>query len=140
MVVQAEMEGVLARCSLNLKQLISSLHTSTDSPSPSVRGSTGVKLPKLDVPTFDGSLLGWKSFWEQFSISVHDRTSLSNSEKLVYLQQALKGGPAKSAIEGLSRTGDHYDEAVQSLKIRYDSPRLIDQAHVRVTIEMPSLK
>ncbi len=140
MVVQAEMEGVVARCSLDLKRLISSRHTSTDSSSPSVRDSTGVKLPKLDVPTFDGSLLGWKSFWEQFSISVHDRTSLTHSEKLVYLQQALKGGPAKSTIEGLSRTGDHYDEAVQSLKIRYDRPRLIHQAHVRVILETPSLK
>ena len=58
----------------------------------------GVKLQKLYVPTFNGSILSWRSFWEQFSISVHDQTSLSNSEKLVYLQQALKGGSARSSI------------------------------------------
>ena len=58
-------------------------------------------------------------------MSVHDRSNLSSSEKLVYLQQALKGVPAKSTIEGLSRSGDNYEEAIQCLKARYDRPRLI---------------
>ena len=58
----------------------------------------GVKLPKLYVPTFDGDVLHWKQFWEQFVISVHDRANLSNTEKLVYLQQAIKNGLAKGAI------------------------------------------
>ena len=34
----------------------------------------GVRLPKLDVPTFDGDILNWSTFWEQFCIAVHDRT------------------------------------------------------------------
>ena len=102
--------------------------------------SKGVKLPKLDVPTFNGSILSWRSFWEQFTISVHDRSSLSNSEKLVYLQQALKGGSAKNSIEGLSCTGDNYEEAVQCLKARYNCPRLIHQAHVRVILDAVPLK
>ena len=67
--------------------------------------SKGVRLPKLDAPTFNGSILSWRSFWEQFTISVHDRSSLSNSEKLVHLQQSLKGGSAKSSIKGLPHTG-----------------------------------
>ena len=58
-----------------------------------------------------------------FSISVHSRSNLSAAEKLVYLQQALKGGPARSTIEGLSRSGDNYDEAVCCLKAKYDCPR-----------------
>ena len=49
--------------------------------------STGVKLLKLDVPTFDGNILKWRSFWEQFCVSVHDHSTISDSEKLVYLQQ-----------------------------------------------------
>lgn len=32
----------------------------------------GVKLPKLDVPKFDGNILNWRSFWEQFCVAVHD--------------------------------------------------------------------
>ena len=63
--------------------------------------SKGVKLPKLDVPTFDGNILNWRSFWEQFHVSVHDRSTLSDSKRLVYLQHSLKDGSTKSVIEGL---------------------------------------
>ena len=52
--------------------------------------STGVKLPKLDVPLFNGDITHWIAFWEQFSISVHDRKELSNIEKLAYLKNAMK--------------------------------------------------
>ena len=49
--------------------------------------SGGVRFPKLDVPMFDGNILNWRSFLEQFAISVHGRAHLSDSEKLVYLRR-----------------------------------------------------
>lgn len=64
-----------------------------------------------------------KSFWEQFCISVHNFPSLSDSEKLVYLQHALKDGSAKRVIEGLSHSDEHYNEAVACLTSRFDRPR-----------------
>ena len=36
----------------------------------------GVKLPKIDLPKFDGDLLHWQTFWEQFSIAIHSRSDL----------------------------------------------------------------
>ena len=63
-----------------------------------------------------------------------------DSEKLVYLKQSLKGGSAKQTIEGLSRSGDNYGETIECLKARYDTPRLIHEAHVRAILEAPSLK
>ena len=99
-----------------------------------------VKLPKLDVPTFDGNILNWTTFWEQFDISIHSRSDLATAEKLSYLRNALKNGSAKNAIESLSRSGEQYEEAVSCLKDRYDKPRLIHQAHVRKIVEIPSLK
>ena len=106
---------------------------------PVVEGK-GVKLPKLHVPTFDGDILNWRQFWEQFSVSIHDRRSLSEAEKLVYLQQAIKKCSATSAIEGLSRSGDNYPEAVECLKARYDRPRLIHRTHVQRIVDVSSLK
>lgn len=41
----------------------------------------GAKLPKLDVPTFDGNVLNWKYFWDQF------RTDVAPAEKMVYLNK-----------------------------------------------------
>ena len=75
-----------------------------------------VKLPKLETPVFDGNILNWRAFWKQFSVSVHNRPSLSNSEKFVYLQHALKGGTAMAVIEGLSQSGENYGEAVDCLQ------------------------
>ena len=58
----------------------------------------------------------------------------------MYLQHALKDGSARSAFEGLSRSGEHYAEAVKCLESRYDHPRLIHQMHVRKICEVASLK
>ena len=90
--------------SLQIKKLLHSQATAASA----AEKKSGVKLPKMDVPSFDGDILNWRSFWEQFAISVHDRTDLADAEKLVYLQQAIKDGSAKQAIEGLSHSGEHY--------------------------------
>ena len=131
------LESILFTLSLRLKEMAQNC---TPVSGRTVTETMGSKLPKLDVPSFDGLLLNWRNFWEQFTISVHERTSLSDAEKLVYLQQALKGGSAKSSIEGLSRTGENYGDAIQCLKKRYDRPRLIHQAHVKCILEAPPLK
>ena len=122
--LQATLEGEIFDCSLRVKKLLLASTHKSGSPTSSSDGK-GVKLPKLDVPMFDGNILHWRSFWEQFCVSIHDRSNLSDTEKLVYLQQSLKNGSAKSTIEGLSRSGEYYAEAVECLKSRYDRPRLI---------------
>lgn len=126
-------------CSYSLKKLLK-VHPSRSTGTPTATTDKTCKLPKLDVPTFDGDILRWQQFWEQFKVSIHSRSSLSNAEKLVYLQQALKGGSARKTIEGLSQTGDHYEEAIKCLKSRYNRPRLIHRAHVRTIVDTPPLR
>ena len=108
-VLHIKMEKALFNNSLEIKRQLKD-HVST----PTTSESKGVQLPKLDVPTFDGNILNWRSFWEQFQDSVHDRSNLAESEKLVYLQHALKNGSAKQAIEGLSHSGVYYSETIVS--------------------------
>ena len=97
--------------------------TTVSAPTPAA--TAGVKLPKIDVPYFNGSIIHWRSFWKQFDVSVNSHTSLSDAEKLTYLQNALKDGKAKSVIEGLSQMGDDYQEAVDTPRSRFDRPRLM---------------
>ena len=138
LVVQhGELEKLQFKCSHHTKKLLS-CHTSSK-PSSSTQDKAS-KLPKLDVPTFSGNVLHWQQFWEQFEVSVHSRSNLSDIEKLVYLQQAIKNSPARTCIEGLSRSGDQYGEAIECLKGRYNRPRLIHRAHVRNIMEAPPLK
>ena len=127
-------------CSLKAKKIRSSIAPSTPGPATCAMDGKGVKLPTLDVPTFDGDMLNWNQFWEQFCVSVDSRMNLSDAEKLVYLQQAVKKGSARSTIDGLSQTGDNYKEALTCLKSRYDRPRLIYRTHVQKIVDTPSLK
>ena len=101
---------------------------------------TATKLPKLELPTFHGDIFSWKNFWEQFYVSFHNRTSIPKEEKLMYLQNAIKDKTAKDLIVGLTKSRDHYDEAVKSLQERYDSPRQIHQTLVRRIVEATPLK
>ena len=43
-----------------------------------------VKLPKLNIPDFDGCYKSWTSFWNLFRTSVDANKSLSRAEKLSY--------------------------------------------------------
>ena len=70
--------------------------------------------------------------------SCSDRSHLSKAEKLAYLRHSLKEGAAKGIIEGLSMSGDQYNEAIKCLRDRFNYPKLIHEAHVQRIIEIPS--
>ena len=134
-VIQSNIDEALFDTSLKMKRFLAKLTADA------ITADThGVKLPKIDVPTFYGDLLMWKSYWEQFSVAVDTRADMSDAEKLVYLRHSVKDGSARQVIEGLTRTGDNYGEAVECLKTRYDRPRIIHQTHVRKIVDIPTLK
>ena len=124
---------------VQIKRLIQK-DTSGERTSTSTPERSGVKLPKLSVLTFDGDILNWRSFWEQYKVSVHDQTSLTPSKKLTYLKRSVKDGSARHVVEGLSGSGDQYTEAVDCLRQRFDRPRLLHQAHVRAVVNATSVK
>ena len=44
----------------------------------------------ISIPTFDGKILIWKSFEEQFDATIYSKAGLNDIEKLTYLQDLLK--------------------------------------------------
>ena len=46
---------------------------------------TGVRLPKIEVATFNGNVLERNLFWEQFEVTVHSKIHISDAEKFAYL-------------------------------------------------------
>ena len=73
-------------------------------------------------------------------MSIHLRTNLTDPEKLAYLRQSLKDGPARHVIERLSGSGYDYAEAIESLQKHHDKPRLLHQVHVKAIVDVPGLK
>ena len=70
----------------------------SDHSDPTRAKATSIKLPKLSIIKFEGDILNWRTFWEQFQVSIHNKDQLSNAEKLAYLKDALKDGPAEHII------------------------------------------
>ena len=73
------------------------IHWLLHTPAP-VAHREGIKLPRIDMPTFDEDMLNWQTVWEQYEVSVHSRTQLIDAEKLPYLRHSLKDGPAQCVI------------------------------------------
>ena len=101
---------------------------------------SGVKLPKVSVPTFDGKVLNWRSFWEHFDATIHCKTGLDNMEKIMYLQVDLKDGPARFVIQGLTQKSESYDKAIKCLRERYDCPCLVQEEHIHSMVDAVSVK
>lgn len=97
-----------------------------------------VKLPTLQLQTFNGELCQWLSFWTQFKAAVHENPSLNNGEKFHYLRSLL-GGSAASSIAGLQPTEDCYPDAVEILSRRFGDTRRIVQEHLAQLRVLPSV-
>ena len=103
---------------------------STDSETPSVHA----KLPKLELPRFNGEITQWQSFWDQFSSHIDD-TDLPIISKLTYLLSLLDG-PAKDAVEGVPHTSASYKTVVDLLKERFGKPECIIHAQVQALLSL----
>ena len=101
---------------------------STDSEAPSVQA----KLPKLELPRFNGEITQWQSFWDQLSSHIDD-TDLPSISKLTYLLSLLDG-PAKDAVEGVPHTSASYKTVVDLLKERFGKPECIFHSHVQALL------
>lgn len=91
---------------------------------------TQVKLPKLDIVSFNGNKLYWVEFWDSFKSAVHNNDRLSPVDKFNYLKGKLTG-EARSAIAGLSLSNENYDVAIRILQERFGETQEIIDLHYK---------
>ena len=85
-----------------------------------------MRLPKLQLPNFDGNILKWPEFWDVFESSV-DKQNISKVSKFSYLRSVLRGS-ALVVISGITLSNDNYDLAVALLKEKFGNPDSIVEA------------
>ncbi|XP_076280097.1 uncharacterized protein LOC143208966 [Lasioglossum baleicum] len=108
-------------------------------PSPPVSGTVPVKLPKVELPTFDGDLAKWKSFESRFSSAILKNSRLTDVSRLEYLLSALKG-EALAAVENLDVIDANFEIAWNRLRETYDNERIVVQALLHKLCAVKSIK
>ena len=98
-----------------------------------------VKLPKIELPKFNGDISKWQTFWDQFESSVHNQVNLSDVDKFSYLRSLLNAS-ASECISGLALTNDNYHEAVILLKERFGNRQLLINTHMDSFIKLQPVK
>ena len=97
-----------------------------------------VKLPKLSLPRFNGSLIRWYTFWDSYESAIHSNDTLTDVDKFNYLRSLLEG-PALDAIAGLTLTAANYREAVEILQKRFGNKPLIISKHMETLLNVEAV-
>ncbi|KRX47349.1 hypothetical protein T05_80 [Trichinella murrelli] len=93
-----------------------------------------VNLPKWELPKFDGDVLQFDTFWEQFEDQIHRQPEFRDTTKFTYLRSCLTGN-ALNAIDGLTVTAANYSAAIDILKSRFGRRDLIIKTHIRKLLD-----
>ncbi|UYV62972.1 hypothetical protein LAZ67_2002685 [Cordylochernes scorpioides] len=97
-----------------------------------------VKMPKLELPTFDGGLESWLSFKDLFYSAIGSNSQIPEIEKLQYLKGQLRG-EALRLVNAFPITADNYVEVWQTLLTRYDNPKDLIFTQIDNALRLPKL-
>ncbi|UYV64264.1 hypothetical protein LAZ67_3000102, partial [Cordylochernes scorpioides] len=95
-----------------------------------------LRLPKMELPCFDGDLEGWISWWSRFK-RIHEDRELDDDEKMHYLVQAMvPGSRAHRLLGAYTHTGKNYESAIGALKGRFGDKKLLIELYLRKLINL----
>ncbi|XP_076384511.1 uncharacterized protein LOC143263384 [Megalopta genalis] len=139
--IQCDYYAVVARAKRILQQDESRNNTRnnlTESTASIVSAPIAVKLPEMRLPTFDGTIENWSSFYDLFSSTIDRNENLTLVQKLQYLRSTLTG-KAAACIKSLITTDVNYPAAIEILKEKFDCPRKTLLRHSDAIREIPKL-
>lgn len=97
-----------------------------------------IKLPDLRLPTFDGSVEKWNTFYDTFLSTIDRNPDLTDIQKFHYLQSALQG-EAADCLNALPLNNLNYSQALTVLKDSFECPRYTAFSHCMSMLEYPRL-
>lgn len=97
-----------------------------------------LKLPKIELPKFDGSFQQWDSFKDLFVTLVHQNSDIPDIQKLMYLKSCLKN-EAANIVKNLDSTGENYGTTWDTLLKRYDNITLKANFHLKCLFELKKI-
>uniref|UniRef100_A0A182S030 Uncharacterized protein n=1 Tax=Anopheles funestus TaxID=62324 RepID=A0A182S030_ANOFN len=98
-----------------------------------------LRLPKIELPVFDGDRTKWFTFRDRFTVMTHVSSEIPAVMKLRYLVASLRG-EAAARFEYTSITADNYILTWNALLKRYDNKRSLIREYTRALHMMPSIR
>jgi Protein of unknown function (DUF1759)/Putative peptidase (DUF1758) len=102
-------------------------------------GRSVVKLPTIQLPTYDGSYKRWLEFHDTFSALIHHNNAIEPISKFHYLRASLEGSAAL-VIKSLEFSAANYTVAWGLLCERFQNKRLLINHHVTALFKLDDLK
>ncbi|XP_062712488.1 uncharacterized protein LOC134289857 [Aedes albopictus] len=102
-------------------------------------GLSGIKLPTISLPEFDGDYNNWLAFHDTFVALIHSNPDVHDIQKFHYLRAALKGEAAQ-LIESIGISSANYPIAWQTLVSRYANEYLLKKRHLQALLDCPRMK
>lgn len=93
------------------------------------------RLPKVELPFFEGDINKWYAFWQIFEANIHQREDLSIIEKLTYLLSLLRGEPSR-IVSGFAATAENYMDVIKILQQNYGQKSRIEELNVKRILNM----
>ncbi|XP_017768120.1 PREDICTED: uncharacterized protein LOC108556497, partial [Nicrophorus vespilloides] len=94
-----------------------------------------MKLPAIELPTFNGDIDKWLHFRDMFSALVHSKPNLPPIQKFHYLKSVLSGIAAE-VIQFIEVTTDNYEIAWELLTRRYRNNIQLVQFYYNAILEL----
>lgn len=114
---------------LSAKDKILPVTVKTEPSQANPTASLSAKLPKINLPTFEGPLKQWPNFKDLFVALVHSNSAISDIEKFHFLISCTKGEP-NNLVRSLPLTASNYKLAWDQLNDRYENKRLLASQYV----------
>ncbi|XP_011859112.1 PREDICTED: uncharacterized protein LOC105556623 [Vollenhovia emeryi] len=93
------------------------------------------RLPRIDIPKFNGTPADWLSFKDLFSSLVLLNPTLTSVEKLQYLKTSLIGSAAL-LLKNTTLTADNFQKAWDALISFYENKRLLVNAALHSLVSL----
>ena len=91
-------------------------------------------LPLIPLPSFNGNIQDWFSFFDTFKAMVHNEDGYTPAQKFFQLRSCLQG-TALDLVQSIPISDVNYDVVIKRLIQRYDNKSLVIQSHIRSILD-----
>lgn len=96
-----------------------------------------LKLPRINIPTFNGNYSDFPSFRDIYESSIHNNTKLSDVHKLQLLKSFLTD-KAANLVKNMNITTSNYNEVWEKVCKRFEKKTPIITSLIKQFMEMPA--